>query len=90
MGKLSGWFLRLFSFRKVKKTHPVYQIGSGSTSPGKRKTALKTGRFWGDFEAKSAFLASLAGFEPATRCLEGSRSILLSYRDQLIIKCNRR
>ena len=25
--------------------------------------------------------ASLAGFEPATRCLEGSRSIQLSYRD---------
>ena len=25
--------------------------------------------------------ASLAGFEPATRCLEGSRSIRLSYRD---------
>ena len=26
-------------------------------------------------------LASLAGFEPATRCLEGSRSVQLSYRD---------
>ena len=26
--------------------------------------------------------ASLAGFEPATRCLEGSRSVQLSYRDQ--------
>ena len=26
-------------------------------------------------------MASLAGFEPATRCLEGSRSIQLSYRD---------
>ena len=25
--------------------------------------------------------ASLAGFEPATRCLEGSRSVPLSYRD---------
>ena len=25
--------------------------------------------------------ASLAGFEPATRCLEGSRSVQLSYRD---------
>ena len=31
------------------------------------------------FEAK--LMASLAGFEPATRCLEGSRSIQLSYRD---------
>ncbi len=27
--------------------------------------------------------ASLAGFEPATRCLEGSRSIQLSYRDMM-------
>ena len=26
-------------------------------------------------------MASLAGFEPATRCLEGSCSIHLSYRD---------
>ena len=26
-------------------------------------------------------LASLGGFEPTTYCLEGSRSILLSYRD---------
>ncbi len=26
-------------------------------------------------------VASLAGFEPATRCLEGSCSIHLSYRD---------
>ena len=26
-------------------------------------------------------VASLAGFEPATRCLEGSRSVQLSYRD---------
>jgi hypothetical protein len=26
-------------------------------------------------------MASLVGFEPTTRCLEGSRSILLSYRD---------
>ena len=25
-------------------------------------------------------LARLAGFEPATRCLEGSRSVQLSYR----------
>ena len=28
-----------------------------------------------------AKLASLAGFEPTTRCLEGSRSVQLSYRD---------
>ena len=28
--------------------------------------------------------ASLAGFEPATRCLEGSRSIQLSYRDSKV------
>jgi hypothetical protein len=28
-------------------------------------------------------MASLAGFEPATRCLEGSRSVQLSYRDKL-------
>ena len=32
-------------------------------------------------------MASLAGFEPATRCLEGSRSILLSYRDGLCSHC---
>ncbi len=31
--------------------------------------------------AKLKLVASLAGFEPATRCLEGSRSIQLSYRD---------
>ena len=30
-------------------------------------------------------LASLAGFEPATRCLEGSRSVQLSYRDATIL-----
>ena len=29
------------------------------------------------------YLASLAGLEPTTRCLEGSRSIQLSYRDAL-------
>ena len=28
-------------------------------------------------------MASLTGFEPATCCLEGSRSIHLSYRDTL-------
>ena len=28
-------------------------------------------------------VASLAGFEPATHCLEGSCSIHLSYRDTL-------
>ena len=28
-------------------------------------------------------MASLAGFEPATRCLEGSCSIHLSYRDAM-------
>ena len=36
-------------------------------------------------------VASLAGFEPATRCLEGSRSIQLSYRDAprgCAIKCS--
>ena len=27
--------------------------------------------------------ASLEGFEPTTRCLEGSRSVQLSYRDKL-------
>ena len=32
-------------------------------------------------QAKAEGLASLAGFEPATRCLEGSRSVQLSYRD---------
>jgi hypothetical protein len=29
--------------------------------------------------------ASLEGFEPTTRCLEGSRSILLSYRDSFTV-----
>ncbi len=33
-------------------------------------------------------VASLAGFEPAARCLEGSRSIQLSYRDALKRVCN--
>ena len=27
---------------------------------------------------------SLEGFEPSTRCLEGSRSVQLSYRDKLL------
>ena len=31
--------------------------------------------------------ASLAGFEPATHCLEGSCSIQLSYRDTLVPYC---
>ena len=31
--------------------------------------------------------ASLAGFEPATHCLEGSCSIHLSYRDTLPLYC---
>ena len=36
-----------------------------------------------------AILASLEGLEPTTRCLEGSRSIQLSYRDALTsLKCN--
>ena len=34
-----------------------------------------------DFEAKLPSVASLAGFEPTARCLEGSRSVQLSYRD---------
>ncbi len=34
-----------------------------------------------------AILASLEGFEPTTRCLEGSRSVQLSYRDAWI-ECN--
>ncbi len=29
-------------------------------------------------------VASLEGFEPTTRCLEGSRSVQLSYRDSQI------
>ena len=29
-------------------------------------------------------MASLEGFEPTTRCLEGSRSVQLSYRDNQI------
>ena len=33
---------------------------------------------------KSDLLASLEGFEPTTRCLEGSRSVQLSYRDNRI------
>ena len=35
-----------------------------------------------DFSYKPKLKASLEGFEPTTRCLEGSRSILLSYRDK--------
>jgi hypothetical protein len=31
--------------------------------------------------ALASLVASLEGFEPTTRCLEGSRSIQLSYRD---------
>ena len=35
------------------------------------------------FEANcSRNMASLEGFEPTTRCLEGSRSVQLSYRDE--------
>jgi hypothetical protein len=29
-------------------------------------------------------MESLEGFEPSTRCLEGSRSVQLSYRDNQI------
>jgi hypothetical protein len=43
------------------------------------------GGFWGDFEAKMGILASLERFERSTRCLEGSRSIQLSYRDKLTL-----
>ena len=35
---------------------------------------------------KKVGVASLAGFEPATRCLEGSRSVQLSYRDILYLQ----
>ncbi len=38
------------------------------------------------FEGFVPILASLAGFEPTTRCLEGSRSIQLSYRDKSTVK----
>ena len=43
-----------------------------------------------DFSYNPKLKASLAGFEPATRCLEGSRSIQLSYRDMQSrqYKCN--
>ena len=40
-------------------------------------------RDYGD--GKFSFVASLEGFEPTTRCLEGSRSVQLSYRDKLFI-----
>jgi hypothetical protein len=36
---------------------------------------------WGKAVAPVELVASLEGFEPPTRCLEGSRSIHLSYRD---------
>ncbi len=32
----------------------------------------------------ASLVESLEGFEPSTRCLEGSRSIQLSYRDNQI------
>ena len=34
--------------------------------------------------ALTSFVESLEGFEPSTRCLEGSRSVQLSYRDNQI------
>ncbi len=34
--------------------------------------------------AKIIGKASLEGFEPTTRCLEGSCSVQLSYRDKLV------
>ncbi len=36
-------------------------------------------------QSKAGEMASLEGFEPTTRCLEGSRSILLSYRDSFTV-----
>ena len=42
---------------------------------------MTIGSWWRAQEGMS--VASLAGFEPAARCLEGSRSIHLSYRDAL-------
>ena len=38
---------------------------------------------WGDSGLFAAEVASQAGFEPATRCLEGSRSVHLSYWDAM-------
>jgi hypothetical protein len=35
----------------------------------------------GSFNIKLTELVSLVGFEPTTRCLEGSCSVRLSYRD---------
>ena len=35
-----------------------------------------------DFSYKPKLKESLEGFEPTTRCLEGSRSVQLSYRDK--------
>ena len=35
--------------------------------------------------SKNSFVASLERFERSTRCLEGSRSIQLSYRDSLTL-----
>ena len=39
-------------------------------------------------DRRKCLLASLAGFEPATRCLEGSCSVHLSYRDTLPEVCS--
>ncbi len=40
---------------------------------------MKTNCF--EISYKPNLMASLEGFEPTTRCLEGSRSVQLSYRD---------
>ena len=40
---------------------------------------MKTNCF--EISYKPNLVASLEGFEPTTRCLEGSRSVHLSYRD---------
>ena len=58
--------LMIFKYTHLPKAHTDIVISVESE-----------GVEWGMRES----MASLAGFEPATRCLEGSRSIQLSYRD---------
>jgi hypothetical protein len=43
--------------------------------------SVKQRLYLGDDVGYLGVMASLEGFEPTTRCLEGSRSIQLSYRD---------
>jgi hypothetical protein len=76
-GDLRQQFIVLCSGDAAARHSQVYEVSQLHKKP----ECYLIFSFIGKTVALAIFEASLEGFEPTTRCLEGSRSIQLSYRD---------